>query len=107
MTRLLVAAFMAVALFVAATVADHHGDYSADHSTDFEKLDDRLDHLTARVHDLVAKIEARVDADRIKRAHSLEQRVVRLEGKQYVSRNVHNTTFSRAAITPNNYNACT
>jgi hypothetical protein len=64
---------MAVALFVAATVAD-------DHSADFEKLDDRLDHLTARVHDLVAKIEARVDADRIKRARSLEQRVVTLEG---------------------------
>jgi hypothetical protein len=67
---------MAVALFVAATGADE----AQDHSADFEKLDDRLDHLTARIHDLVAKIDARVDPERIKRAHSLEQRVIRLEG---------------------------
>lgn len=74
MTRQLVAAFTAVALFVVATVADHH---SVD---EFEKLDDRLDQLTSRVNKLVAQIDARVDADRIKKAHSLEQRVVRLEG---------------------------
>jgi len=76
MTRLLVAATMAVALFVAATAADD----SHDHSADFEKLDDRLDHLTARIHDLVAKIDQRVDPARIRKAHSLEQRVVQLEG---------------------------
>jgi hypothetical protein len=75
MTRLLVAA-LAVALFVAATVADD----SHDHSSDFEKLDDRLDHLTDRIHDLNAKIDHRIDPERIKKAHSLEHRVVRLEG---------------------------
>lgn len=71
MTRLLVAA-LAVALFVVASADEH--------TADFEKLDNRLDHLTHRIHELVNKIDQRVDPARIKRAHSLEQRVIRLEG---------------------------
>lgn len=74
MTRLLVAAALAVALLVATTSADQ------DHSADFEKIDDRIDSLTGRFQDLVAKIDARVDPERVRRAHSLEQRVVNLEG---------------------------
>jgi len=66
--------FVAVAFLVAVVVADE------DHSADFEKIDNRLDHLTARLHDLIHKIDNRVDPERIQRAHSLEQRVVRLEG---------------------------
>lgn len=73
MKRLLVAA---IALLVAAAVCVA----SDDHAAEFEKLDDRVDHLTARLHGLVAKIEARVDPARVKKAHSLEERVVRLEG---------------------------
>lgn len=73
MKRLLVAAAVAVALLV-AVAADE------DHSADFEKLDDRIDGLTSRIHDLVAKIDRRVDPARIRKAHSLEERVVRLEG---------------------------
>jgi hypothetical protein len=74
MKRLLVAAAVAVALLVATATAD------ADFSADFEKLDDRVDGLTARISTLVGKINSRVDPARITRAHSLEQRVVRIEG---------------------------
>lgn len=66
--------FAVVALLVAAACAEE------DHTGDFEKLDDRIDHITSRIHDLVSKIETRVDPARVKRAHSLEERVVRLEG---------------------------
>ena len=72
MMKLLVAV---VALLVAPACAEE------DHTGDFEKLDDRIDHITARIHDLVSKIDTRVDPARIKRAHSLEERVVRLEGR--------------------------
>lgn len=75
MKRLLVAV---VALLVAAAVCAH--DDHSDSSAEFEKLDDKIDHLTSRLHDLVAKIDARVDPARVKKAHSLEERVVRLEG---------------------------
>lgn len=64
-----------VALLVAVAVAEDH-----DHSADFEKLDERIDDLTARLHGLNDKIDERVDPARIKRAHSLEERVIRLEG---------------------------
>lgn len=74
MKRLLVAA---IALLVAAAVCVA----SDDHSAEFEKLDDQVDRLTARLHGLVAKIDARVDPARVKKAHSLEERVVRLEGR--------------------------
>lgn len=62
-----------VAVLVAVATAD-------DHSADFEKIDERLDHLTYRLHNLVNKIDQRVDPERVRRAHSLEQRVVRIEG---------------------------
>jgi hypothetical protein len=75
MKRLLVAAAVAVALLVATATA------SADFTADFEKLDDRIDGLTARISGLTGKITARVDPARITKAHSLEQRVVRLEGE--------------------------
>jgi outer membrane murein-binding lipoprotein Lpp len=75
MKRLLVAATVAVVLLVATATAD------VDHSADYDKLDDRIDQLTSRVNALIGKIDARVDPARIRRAHSLEQRVVRLEGE--------------------------
>jgi hypothetical protein len=74
MKRLLVAAIVAVAMLVAVATAE------VDHTADYEKLDDRIDQLTARLNSLVSKIDSRVDPARIRRAQSLEQRVVRLEG---------------------------
>lgn len=66
-----------VALLVAVATADEN---------DFEKIDDRLDHLSYRLHSLVHKIEQRVDPARISRARSLEQRVVNIEGNGCSSR---------------------
>jgi len=63
-----------VAFLVAVVIAEE------DHSADFEKIDERLDRLTSRLQGLVDNIDNRVDPERIRRAHSLEQRVVRLEG---------------------------
>jgi hypothetical protein len=87
MKRLLVL----VAVMVVAVCADHHtmpadashptpADDAHDHTVDFEKLDDRIDHLIDRFHDLNMKIDARIDPARMRKAHSLEERVVRLEG---------------------------
>jgi len=76
MMRLLVV----VAFMVTVVVAEE------DFSADFEKIDSRLDQLTARIYGLINKIEDRVDPERIKRAHSLEQRVVRIEGNSCAKR---------------------
>jgi hypothetical protein len=63
-----------VLLFAAAVFA------TADHTSDFDKIDDRLDHVTARLVKLEDRIAARVDPARVQRAKSLVAKVVKLEG---------------------------
>lgn len=63
-----------VLLFAAAVFA------TEDHTGDFDKIDDRLDHLTARLVKLEDRIAARVDPARVQRAKSIIAKVVKLEG---------------------------
>jgi hypothetical protein len=72
----------AAQLPAAATVTAHsaaEGDDKHDQE-DFDKIDDRLDKLASRLVQLNEKIHDRIDPERIKRAHSLEARVRKLEG---------------------------
>jgi len=71
--KILVFAIVAVAL----AAADHH---EHDRSAEFEKIDSHIDKLTGRLEALKAKVNARLDPARIRKAHSLEERVVHIEG---------------------------
>lgn len=62
----------------AAAAAEKAGDL--DHTKDFDDLDDRIDSITARIKQLANKIDERTDPEKIAKAHSLEARVVNLEG---------------------------
>lgn len=62
----------------AAAAAEKSGDL--DHTKDFDELDERIDAVTSRIQALTDRINSRTDPERIAKAHSLEARVVNLEG---------------------------
>jgi hypothetical protein len=73
---------LALVVAVAVVAADHHEDHHEHQpkTAEFEKIDSHLDELTARLENLKGKIHARTDPARVRKAHSLEERVINIEG---------------------------
>ena len=72
-------------------------DTDPEHSKEYDELESRLNKITSRLQEIEDNLDERLDPKMVVKAHSLEHRVVELEGTSSSSSSSSSSSFSSSS----------